>query len=155
MEQIKSSMSHSPNSTITEVSSQRSYRSKYTCFEKFQHTRIAHETKKTYTKYLKDFLKFCQFSQFDQLMEMSDSEKYEGIMDYLIHLSIERKVSHTSLMNAYSGIKKFYAINGIKLDWEQVFINCLGKKTTNLNRINNGNIVVEDRVYTKEEIIQF
>ena len=59
---------------------------------------------------------------------MSDSEKYESITDYLIHLSIEKKLSHTSLMNAYSGIKKFYAINSIKLDWEQICINCLGKK---------------------------
>jgi site-specific recombinase XerD len=160
MEQIKSSSSsYSPAepttisaAVVAEVSSKRYYRSKYTCFEKFQHTRIAHETKKTYTKYLKDFLKFCHFSQFEQLIEMTDSEKYESIMDYLIHLSIERQLSHTSLMNAYSGIKKFYAINGIKLDWEQICINCLGKKNGYNN--NGSNTAVEDRVYTKEEIIQ-
>lgn len=133
MEQIKPySHSYSPPlvepTTITAAEVSHRYRSKYTCFEKFQHSRIAYETKKIYTKYLKDFLRFCQFSQFEQLMEMSDSEKYESIMDYLIHLSIEKKLSHTSLMNAYSGIKKFYAINSIKLDWEQICINCLGKK---------------------------
>ena len=134
---------------MEQITTARRYQSKYTCFQKFQHSKIASETKKTYTKYLKDFLKFCQFTEFEQLMEMSDSEKYESIMDYLLHLSVEKKLSHTTLMNAYSAIKKFFAINGIKLDWEQISNNCLGRKNGN----SNGKII-EDRVYTKEEIIQ-
>ena len=84
------------------------YKSKYSCFEKFQYSKIAFETKKTYTKYLKEFLKFCQFSEYERLMEMSDPEKYESIMDYLINLTVERKLSHTVSMNAYSAIKKFF-----------------------------------------------
>jgi hypothetical protein len=78
---------------MEQITTARCYQSKYTCFQKFQHSKIASETKKTYTKYLsREFLKFCQFTEFEQLMEMSDSEKYESIMDYLLHLSVEKKM---------------------------------------------------------------
>ncbi|HEU4482904.1 MAG TPA: phage integrase N-terminal SAM-like domain-containing protein, partial [Nitrososphaeraceae archaeon] len=121
-------VSAATTTTTTTISTtkKRYYQSKYTCFEKFQHSKIAFETKKTYTKYLKEFLNFCHFETYEQLMEMSDSEKHESIMDYLYHLSVEKRLSHTVSMNAYSAIKKFFSINNIKLDWEQINNNCIG-----------------------------
>jgi site-specific recombinase XerD len=146
----------SATTTTTTLSTKSRYQSKYTCYEKFQHSKIAFETKKTYTKYLKEFLNFCHFEKYEQLMEMSDSEKHESIMDYLYHLSVEKRLSHTSSMNAYSAIKKFFSINNIKLDWEQISNNCIGRRKDNIiSSVEEGiQQQAQDRVYTKEEIIQ-
>ena len=120
------------------------YRSKYTCFEKFIHSINAQPTKSVYTRYLKGFMKFSGFTKYEELVDISDEDKYNLISDYIIHMKEDRKVSYSSINSNFSAIKKFFASNNIQLPWDQL---------KNFNRKKIGK-VIDDRVYTKEEIIR-
>jgi integrase len=109
------------------------------------HSIHSEETKRTYTKYLKFFLKFCNFNEFEQLLEMPDVDKYDCISDFLIYLKEERKISHASIKTNYAAIKKFFKVNNVILQWDQL--------TRFTGRGQNGK-AIEDRTYTKDEIVK-
>jgi integrase len=75
---------------------------------------------------------------------MSDQEKFDSFTDYLMYLKKESKVSSSSVNNTYNALKKFYKANNIKLDWDYI---------SQYKGKDEGRIV-EDRVYTKDEILQ-
>jgi site-specific recombinase XerD len=121
-----------------------SYKQKYTCYEKFLHSIYSNETKRLYTKNLKFFLKFCNFEKFDDLLELTDSEKYDAICDFLIFLREDRKIASTSVKPYYSAIKKFFKVNNVLLQWDEL---------SRFRGKNEGKII-DDRLYTKQEILQ-
>jgi integrase len=120
------------------------YRSKYTCYEKFIHSIYSNATKKVYTRYLKFFMRFCGFDRFEQLLEISDSDKFDSISDFLIYLREERKIGNGSIKTNYAAIKKFFQVNNVHLQWDQ--LNGYKGKS-------NGKLI-DDRVYTKDEIVK-
>jgi integrase len=121
-----------------------SYKQKYTCYEKFLHSIYSKETQRLYTKNLKFFLKFCNFEKFDDLLELTDSEKYDAICDFLIFLREDRKIASTSVKPYYSAIKKFFKVNNVLLQWDEL---------SRFRGKNEGKII-DDRLYTKQEILQ-
>ena len=66
------------------------------------------------------------------------------ISDYLMYLKNEKKLSSSAINIAFSPIKRFYSINRVKLDWDYL----THYKGKNLGK------VVEDHLYTKEELDQ-
>ena len=122
------------------------YKSQYTPYERFLGVLNSSETKRTYTKNLKYFLRFCQLDNYSDLIEKLETEsgKHDMISDYLMYLKNEKKLSSSAVNIAFSTIKRFYSINRVKLDWDYL----THYKGKNLGK------VVEDRLYTKEEIDQ-
>jgi integrase len=121
---------------------QQGQQGRYSCFDRFVNLINSKDTKRSYTKYLNQFMKFCQFERYEQLLEISDSIKFELISDFMIYLKQERKVSSSSINLTFSAIKRFYKSNRVTLDWDHL---------TFFKGKNNGK-VVEDRIYTNNEI---
>ena len=125
---------------------QISYKSQYSPYDRFIHLLNSPETQRTYTKHLNQFLRYCKFGKYEQLLEeISDTEKFELITDFLIYLKKERNVSPSTINITFSAIKRFYKSNRVAaLDWDQLAY-YKGKFTGK---------VIEDRLYTNEEIKQ-
>jgi integrase len=75
---------------------------------------------------------------------MSDDEKYNSISDYIIFMKEDKKLSSGSIKANFNTIKKFFKVNNISLQWDQ--LNGFKGKS-------NGKLI-DDRVYTKEEILK-
>ena len=119
-----------------------------TPFERFTNSLHSQITVKNYTKCLNYFLKYCQLTDYNQLLSstelVDDNKKSDLISDYLIYLRKERKLSSSYINGTFSAIKRFYIVNKIKLDWDQL---ALYKGKTKGK-------VVDDRLYTNDEIKQ-
>ena len=119
-----------------------------TPFERFVNSLNSEITVKNYTKCINYFLKYCQLTDYNQLLSseefMDDNKKSDLISDYLVYLRKERKLSSSYINSVFSAIKRFYIVNKIKLDWDQL---ALYKGKTKGK-------VVDDRLYTNDEIKQ-
>jgi len=119
-----------------------------TPFERFTNSLHSQITVKNYIKCLNYFLKYCQLTDYNQLLSstelVDDNKKSDLISDYLIYLRKERKLSSSYINGTFSAIKRFYIVNKIKLDWDQL---ALYKGKTKGK-------VVDDRLYTSDEIKQ-
>jgi site-specific recombinase XerD len=95
-----------------------------TPFERFVNSLNSEITVKNYTKCLNYFLKYCQLTDYNQLLSseefMDDNKKSDLISDYLVYLRKERKLSSSYINGVFSAIKRFYIVNKIKLDWDQL-----------------------------------
>ena len=123
-------------------------RIQYTSFERFTNSLHNKITIKNYTKCLNYFLKYCQLTDYNQLLSteelIDDNKKSDLISDYLIYIQKERNLSSSFINNTFSAIKRFYTVNKVRLDWDHLAL-YKGKQKGK---------VVDDRLYTKEEINQ-
>jgi len=92
----------------------------YSCFDRFINLINSQDTKRSYTKYLNQFMRFCEFERYEQFLEISDSQKFELISDFMIYLKNERKVSSSCINITFSAIKRFYKSNRVALDWDHL-----------------------------------
>jgi integrase len=117
----------------------------YTPYERFEGVLKSKFTKITYLKSLKHFLEFSRLENYtDLITKLSDEEKHNLVSDYLMYIKNNKNLSTSTILVAYSTIKKFYSVNRVRLDWDHLkhF-----KESSRKKRI-------EDRLYTKEEIDQ-
>jgi integrase len=64
----------------------------------------------------------------------------------MMYLKNDKKLAPSTILVAYSTVKRFYTINRVKLDWDHL-THYKGGKT-------KGKRIVDDRLYTKDEIDQ-
>lgn len=117
----------------------------YTPYERFLGVLRSKYTKVTYTKSLRNFLQFSGFEDYtDLITKLSDDEKHDLISDYLMYLKNQKKLSPSTILVAYSTVRRFYTINRVKLDWDHL---------THYKGKSKGKRI-DDRLYTKDEIDQ-
>ena len=117
----------------------------YTPYERFLVMFNSDYTRRSYKKWVKQFLHFCDFEEYDDLItKLDDNKKFELISEYLIYLKQERNVAFSTINTAFSAIKRFYRSNRVNLNWDHLTF-YKGKNTGK---------VVDDRIYTKDEINQ-
>ena len=98
-------------------------------------------TKTNYRTVFPYFMKFCKREAYEQMLKI-EIPKLEGLVrDYIIHLKQNKKLAPGSISMYISGIRHFYQMNDVGLNWEKI------KKFK--GRFRN---VVEDKPYTREQI---
>ena len=100
------------------------------------------ETKVVYKNYLKNYLKFSEFTDYNQLLELSDDDTFNLLMDFVTHYRKHKKATACYVDTILRAVKLFYEVNRKQyLFWKQI------KKT-------NGKVVrvVDDRLYTDSEL---
>lgn len=73
-------------------------------------------TKRNYASHLSQFCKFANVSCKDQLLEISSKDLQVILEDYAIHL--KRIANPNSIPSRFRGVKHFFVMNRIVLDWE-------------------------------------
>ena len=117
----------------------------YTPYERFLGILRSKYTKVTYIKSLRNFLHFSGLKDYTDLVtKLTDEQKHNLISDYLMYLKNEKKLSPSTILVAYSTVKRFYTVNRVKLDWDHL---------TNYKGKSKGKRI-DDRLYTKQEIDQ-
>jgi integrase len=117
---------------------------RYSCYETFCKSVRNDVTRKKYIEGLNTFLAFCDFTRYEQLLEISDTEKFEAIREFLLYLDTERRLASSTINNHYYPIKLFYEINNVLLNWKQ-----LSRSKPRLRHR------ADDRLYTDEEIKKY
>jgi integrase len=99
------------------------------------------ETKSTYTFRLVAFLSYMGVDTPEELLIFDQKTTQRRIIEYIIHLKDEKKLSYSSLQGVCTPLRKFYAMNDVTLNWEKIH-NYLGAHDK----------TIEDKAYTKEQI---
>lgn len=121
----------------------------YTPYEKFLGVLRSKYTKITYTKSLKHFLQFSGLEDYTELItKLTDDEKHDLISEYMMYLKNNKKLSPSTILVAFSTVKRFYTINRVKLDWDHLAY------YKEKSRKRGGGKRIDDRLYTKDEIDQ-
>jgi integrase len=99
------------------------------------------ETKSSYTFRLVAFLSYMRVDTPEELLRFDQKTTERRIIEYIIHLKDEKKLSYSSLQGVCAPLRKFYAMNDVTLNWEKIH-NYLGAHDK----------TIEDKAYTKEQI---
>jgi integrase len=99
------------------------------------------ETKSTYTFRLAAFLTYMEVDTPEELLRLDQKTTERRIIEYIIHLKDEKKLSYSSLEGVCAPLRKFYAMNDVTLNWEKIH-NYLGAHDK----------TIEDKAYTKGQI---
>lgn len=97
-------------------------------------------TKRTYQYALKHFMKFCKVDNMNDLLSSDLDALEDRIIAYLKYLQGQRLAKQTRL-TMLAGIRKFYALNRLRLNWDFIY-NYVGKKEKK----------EQDRTYTVDEL---
>ncbi|MEW6605100.1 MAG: hypothetical protein AB1351_10510 [Thermoproteota archaeon] len=98
------------------------------------------KTRETYASSLKSYLLFRKLTSVDGLLSEDPRIAQNSIIDYIIMLK-EKELSWQTRTTRFAGIKHFYDMNNITLNWKKI-TKFIGQKQR----------TVEDRAYTKEEV---
>ena len=89
---------------------------KQRALQRFDSTIHSDQTRKNYKRDLDNFIKFYGINDYDSILSIPSDKAQEMVEDYLIHL---KKTKPASSATAYIwGIKHFFIVNRIKLDWD-------------------------------------
>jgi integrase len=122
---------------------ERSLKLEGPAFENFIDVIKSSDTKVTYTYRLKQYLSYRKFHSLEQMLKGKPATIQKDIIDYLKHLKNEKQLSYATRQVMTAMFRKFYAQNDIVLNWDKVH-NYLGEHEK----------TIEDRAYTREEILK-
>jgi len=83
--------------------------------QRFDSTIHSEQTRKNYKRDLDSFIKFHGIKDYDSILSIPSEQAQEMIEDYLVHLKKTKPNSATAYI---WGIKHFFVVNRLKLDWE-------------------------------------
>jgi len=84
--------------------------------QRFDETIHSDQTRKNYKRDLDLFLKFNRITDYDSILSIPSEKAQEMLEDYLVHL---KKTKPANSATAYIwGIKHFFIVNRLKLDWD-------------------------------------
>ncbi len=89
---------------------------KQRALQRFESTIHSDQTRKNYKRHLDYFRKFFKITDYDSILSIPSDEAQEMVEDYLVHLK-NTKPANSATANIW-GIKHFFVMNRIKLDWE-------------------------------------
>jgi integrase len=112
-------------------------------YQNFVDSLRSSRTLKTYNFGLRLFMGFRRVSDVSELLKDDPKLIESEIIEYIIYLKNEKKVSYSHRMTSFCAIKHFYRMNDIDMRWFKIS-KYLGEETR----------VVKDRAYTTEEIGQ-
>jgi site-specific recombinase XerD len=79
-------------------------------------------TKTNYRRVFPYFMKFCKREAYEQMLNI-EIRKLEGLIrDYIIHLKQNKNLAPGSISMYISGIRHFYQMNDVVLNWEKIKI---------------------------------
>jgi len=84
--------------------------------QRFESTIHSDQTRKNYKRHLDYFRKFFEIKDYDSILSIPSEKAQEMVEDYLVHLK-NTKPSNSATASIW-GIKHFFVMNRIKLDWE-------------------------------------
>ncbi len=88
---------------------------KQRALQRFDSTIHSDQTRKNYKRDLDNFIKFNGINDYDSVLSIPSDKAQEMVEDYLIHLKKTKPNSATAYI---WGIKHFFIVNRLKLDWE-------------------------------------
>jgi len=111
--------------------------------KQFQNAIKSPKTRETYTLFLRNFQTHIKAPNYDTLLQGYSTKEMEVIIiEYIIYLRDQRKVSPSTIKVYVAALKHFFEMNDfIGINWEKVS-KYMGKFYT----------ISEDRPYTREEI---
>jgi integrase len=109
-------------------------------YRNFIHSIRSEATKKDYLASLSYFMRYLKIDDYDSLMK-EPTLIQSNIIDYIIYCKEERKLAPNSIRLHVAGIKRFYDMNDIVINWKKVFM----YQGENYK-------VVDDTAYTAEQI---
>ena len=89
---------------------------KQRALQRFDSTIHSDQTRKNYKRDLDCFIKFYGIKDYDSILSIPSDKAQEMLEDYLFHLKNTKSANSVSVY--IWGIKHFFVINRIKLDWE-------------------------------------
>jgi integrase len=98
------------------------------------------ETKRLYIRALKHYMRFLKTDNVASLLKQDTKTLEQQIISYLVSMK-EQQLSFSMLNNRLMGIKKYYQMNDVILNWIKIS-QYLGENTRKF----------KDRAYTTEEI---
>ena len=84
--------------------------------QRFDSTIHSDQTRKNYKRHLDHFRKFFEIKDYDSILSIPTDKAQEMVEDYLVHLK-KTKPANSATAGIW-GIKHFFVMNRIKLDWE-------------------------------------
>jgi integrase len=99
------------------------------------------ETKNTYTSRFVAFLSYMKMQTPEQLLLMDNMTAQKNIINYILYLKNEKKLSYSSLEGTCAPLKKFYSMNDVILNWDKIHAHLGDHEKT-----------VEDKPYTRDQI---
>ena len=122
---------------------------KLSAYKSFIYSIESEFTKKLYVKHLKNYIKY-RFGlyederDYDKLLEGDPRLIQSQIIEYVIYLKEDRKLTAASIRSITSALHRFYEINDLELRWKKIYSYAGQIKKKG-----------KDRPYTKEEISRF
>jgi len=89
---------------------------KQRALQRFDSTIHSDQTRKNYKRNLDCFIKFYGIKDYDSILSIPSDKAQEMLEDYLFHLKNTKPASSVTVY--IWGIKHFFVVNRIKLDWE-------------------------------------
>jgi integrase len=112
-------------------------------FENFVDVIKSAETRETYIYRLRQYLTYRKFHSLNQMLKGKPARIQKDVIDYLKFLKNERQLSYATRQVVTAMFRKFYAQNDIVLNFDKIH-NYLGEHEK----------TIEDRAYTREEILK-
>jgi integrase len=116
------------------------YQNNNKAYDNFLHSIRSPSTKVVYANSLKRFADFMEADSYDQLLSLKPKQAEDRISAYIDHLK-EQKLAPRTVRSLVTAVKTFYIRNRRSLNWEWLS-GFLPEQVK----------VVEDRMYTKDEI---
>lgn len=109
----------------------------------FQNAMKSPRTKETYTLFLQNFQAYLKVPNYEMLLQKYSNKEMEmKIIEYILYLREERKVSPSTIRVHIAALKHFFEMNDfVDINWKKIS-KYVGEFYT----------VAEDRPYTREEI---
>ena len=111
-----------------------------TAFRNFSQSLRSAATKKDYLASLSYYMTYLKIDDYEKLIA-EPALIQSHIIDYLIHLREERKLAPNSIKSYLAGVKRFYDMNDITINWKRVWM-YQGESYK----------VVDDTAYTADQI---
>lgn len=112
-----------------------------TAYRNFVQSLRSAATKKDYLASLSYYMTYLKVDDYEALVKDHPQLIQSNIIDYLIFLREERKLAPNSIKSYIAGVKRFFVMNDITLNWKRLYM-YLGESYK----------VVDDQAYTSEQI---